>query len=342
MSRHGPAARADVEAALAYLDPTDRDLWVRIGMALRAEFGDDGFTMFDTWSQLRSKYNAKSTLGAWRGFKARRISIGTLFFEAQRAGYEPQRDRTAPAPSAAQLEAMRQRRAAEQEREARAAERRALRAGDSARMTWRRASRAGESPYLARKQVLPEAVRFFPDGKLVMPVIRYDWPREQALVGVQIIDADGGKLFTRGMAKRGGACRLGDVQAGAPILICEGLATGLTIRMALGRRLPVFVALDAGNLLPVATIVRQIYPDAYLLFCADDDFLTRGNPGQAAAWKAAGALGNADMVYPIFQGQRETKLTDFNDLHVTEGLPVVADQFARVLDFAKSMGRYAD
>ncbi len=340
MSRHA-ARRSDVEAALAFLDPSDRDLWVRIGMALRAEFGDDGFHIFDFWSQQRSKYSAKAALSAWKGFKARRITIGTLFFEAQRAGYIPAKDDAVPAPSAAELEARRKRREAQIAREERAAVRRAERAGQSAISIWRQASPAGESPYLRRKQVEAETVRYFPGGKIVLPILRYDLPRDQALVGVQIIDGEGSKRFTAGMAKRGAACRLGHVVIDAPILICEGLATGLTIRMATDRRLPVFVALDAGNLLPVATIVRQIYPDAYLLFCADDDFMTPSNPGQQAAWKAAGTLGNADMVYPVFSGQRLTKLTDFNDLHVTEGLPVVESQFARVLEIARSMGRYA-
>lgn len=229
----------------------------------------------------------------------------------------------------AALEARRQEQAAAAARE-RAEQ--AAQAAMNASELWASASRTGESPYLQRKGIEPEACRFLPGGAIVIPLLRYDAPREDALRGAQVIQADGTKRFTRGFAKVGAALRLGHVAVGEPILICEGYATGLTLRMAVDRRLPVFVALDAGNLLPVAELLRGMYPDSRLLICADDDFRTKGNPGREKAHKAARTVPDTAYTWPYFRaGSRGPKDTDFNDLHAREGLRVVRRQLMHVL-----------
>lgn len=207
---------------------------------------------------------------------------------------------------------------------------------------WRRAAKVGVSPYLVKKGVLGEACRYLPGGELVVPLLRYDWPRADALRGVQRIKPDGSKLFTRGFGKTGCAVRLGDVSAGAfadsMILICEGYATGLTLRMATERQLPVYVALDAGNLQHVVPIVRGMHPLHRILICADDDHRTRDhtgslhNPGRTTAWAAAKATDHTHIVYPIFDAAtRQAKDTDFNDLQARQGLDAVRRQVGAVL-----------
>ena len=43
--------RESIRGALACVPPDDRDLWVRIGMAIHAELpDDDGLALFDEWS----------------------------------------------------------------------------------------------------------------------------------------------------------------------------------------------------------------------------------------------------------------------------------------------------
>ena len=197
---------------------------------------------------------------------------------------------------------------------------------------WAAAARDGASPYLTRKGVDPEACRFLPGGALVVPLLRYDQPREQALRAVQIIQADGSKRFTRGFSKPGCCLRLGHVVVGDPILLCEGYATGLTLRMAVDRRLPVVVALDAGNLLPVAQLMRQLHAQCRLLICSDDDWRTTGNPGRDKAHRASREVAGCAYTYPVFRrGNRGPKDTDFNDLHAREGLLAVRRQLRHVL-----------
>jgi putative DNA primase/helicase len=120
------------------------------------------------------------------------------------------------------------------------------------------------------------------------------------------------------------------------VLVCEGYATGLSIRMALDRQVPLYVALDAYNLAYVVEIVRALHPRAHLLICADDDWKTKDhhgpNPGRRAAKAAAKATPQCDIVWPVFtEATRQAKDTDFNDLHLREGLQAVSKQLHAVM-----------
>jgi putative DNA primase/helicase len=83
----------------------------------------------------------------------------------------------------------------------------------------------------------------------------------------------------------------------------------------------------------VAAALHKHFKRARLLVCADDDYLTEGNPGVTAAQNAALAV-NGETVAPLFTYDRAgKKITDFNDLHMLEGLHVVRGQIdTRLLD----------
>lgn len=272
------------------------------------------------WYALREirtdggSYVVVGSFGNWRGQERHRVEVDWQgISEDERA----------------RLQAERQARD-ESDRRERAAE--AARAAMGAAELWASAGRTGTSVYLQRKGVEAEACRYFPDGSIVVPLLRYDLPRDQALRAVQRIWPNGAKRFTKGCQKPGVSVRLGHVVVGEPILLCEGYATGLTLRMAVQRRLPVFVALDAGNLLPVAQLVRTLHPDEPLLLCADDDYRTAGNPGRDKAQQVVRLVADAHHTWPVFRaGSRGVKDTDFNDLHVREGLNVVQRQLRHVM-----------
>jgi putative DNA primase/helicase len=73
------------------------------------------------------------------------------------------------------------------------------------------------------------------------------------------------------------------------VIIAEGLATAL--QFSSSARCAIIVAVDAGNLLPVAQVMRQRYPDAQIIIAADND-IKPGSQTQAktAAEKAAKAV----------------------------------------------------
>ncbi len=194
------------------------------------------------------------------------------------------------------------------------------------------------SPYLEKKGLEPERdLRFLEDGTLLVPMLRYDHEPKPELKGLQKIAPDGAKRFNAGMAKEGTAFLLGSKpKKGETILVCEGLATGLSIRVGTGRSRPVFVAFDAYNLIPVARVLRGLYPESQLVFCADDDYLTEGNPGKTKALEAARLAGNALVIWPTFTRRTDQAWTDFNDLHKHEGLPALEKSLTEGLSAAAS------
>lgn len=229
------------------------------------------------------------------------------------------------------------------ERAARAAREEAARlAALTANELWREGRVQGTSEYLKRKGVEPECCRFLPDGSIVLPLLRYDLPRDQALKGTQRIYRNGKKIFTRDFAKVGCALRLGQAVDGDTLLVCEGYATALSIRMATQQSHAVFIALDAYNLPPVVEILRRQYPASRLLICADDDWQTHDhtgapwNAGRVKAMEAAKHIDRCDIVWPVFaRVKREPKDTDFNDLHLRAGLGVVARQLRSAIEAIK-------
>lgn len=227
---------------------------------------------------------------------------------------------------------------------------------------WRRGVKDGQSPYLERKGVKGESCRylaepfvlrwpgdpgeddtvvFLPTGTLLVPLLRYDLPREEALRALQFIRPDGAKIYQRGMDKPGCCLRLGEINIDTTplLLVVEGYATGLTARAAVDGLYPVFVALDAGNLAHVVPLLRKLYPHTRILILADDDWQTRDkvsgdltNPGRHAARGIARKVEGCDLVWPIFKPDtRGEKDTDFNDLQAREGLDAVRKQLSGVV-----------
>jgi len=153
-------------------------------------------------------------------------------------------------------------------------QRKAEMAANRARQAWTAAADSDEpSPYLARKRVGSEKTRVDADGVLLIPVCKYS-PAGASLAGLQRIQPDGEKRFSSGIDMIAGGCLLGRINADAPpalIEIGEGYATCETARMATDFDTPTMVAFNAGNLMPVAQQLRRDFPDAHLLFLADDD-----------------------------------------------------------------------
>lgn len=346
------------EGMLSFVDGCeDRETWVAIGMALKSEFGDTAFAVWDQWSANAANYSAPACRSSWRGFKSREggYGIGTLVKFAKDGGYRFDANER-PAPDLADLARRRVERAERTAREQ--AERLCLgqRAETTAKEAWHAAQRTGESAYALRKGIdKPESCRFLPaeqGGGLVVPMLRYDLDRAQALKGVQTIRDDGSKKFTYGMQKPGTACRLGLPVVGEPVFVCEGYATGMSLRMALERRYPVFVAFDAYNLPIVVQSVYAQLPTSPIIICGDDDHMTKvkglpNNVGRIQAQVAMDSIMDAGATlvcrtFPLFKKTtvRGDKDSDFNDLHRLEGLPEVAAQLQVCFDIITELKKY--
>ncbi len=136
------------------------------------------------------------------------------------------------------------------------------------------------------------------------------------------------KDFLTGGAKRGLFFTLGK-PVNNIILIAEGFATAATVHEATGHA--VVVSFDAGNMQPVAEVIREKFADARVVVCADNDAQTPGNPGRTAAHRAAAAVGGA-VAMPEFDKQvpgladveGAGAFTDWNDFAELPGRPPIS------------------
>jgi hypothetical protein len=72
-----PETFLELRDALSFINADDYDTWVRVGMALR-ELGQQGFGLWDTWSQKSEKYDPRSMARKWASFSAN----GSLHYES--------------------------------------------------------------------------------------------------------------------------------------------------------------------------------------------------------------------------------------------------------------------
>ncbi|MEB3214528.1 MAG: AAA family ATPase, partial [Leptolyngbyaceae bacterium] len=186
---------------------------------------------------------------------------------------------------------------------------------------WDKASREGNSGYLELKNISGLGVRF--EGDIIL-VPLYDTAGK--LWNLQTIAPDGTKRFQKGGRKKGLFCPLGDLQNNAVVYVCEGYATGVSLHMATNK--PVVVAFDAYNLEPVLETLIKKVSAAQFTIAADDDRWKplAGNVGRERAKEAAQRF-KCRYITPIFRDDY-TKPTDFNDLHVLEGLEHLTKQLA--------------
>ena len=181
-----------------------------------------------------------------------------------------------------------------------------------AQALWERAGEASPAhPYLVTKTVSLHGLR--QDGdQLMVPILDFD----DILHGLQFIGPDGAKKFLTGSAKRAHFYRIG--MPNDVVLICEGYATGATVREA--TEYAVMVAFDRGNLRPVAEAARKQDPKVKIIIAADNDRKTEGNPGIAGARSAANVVGGFVAVPEFLEDEDGS---DFNDLARHRGAEAV-------------------
>lgn len=170
-------------------------------------------------------------------------------------------------------------------------------------------------PYLMRKNINPHNIKTH-NGDLVVPVYVNEF-----LSTLQYIKSDGSKKFLSGGRVQAGYYFIGDLSTVEVICITEGFATAATIYET--TNFTTIIAFSAGNIKPVALTMRSRYPNHTIIICADDDALTKGNPGVKSAMEAAIAI-DGKIAIPTFGEIRPDGVTDFNDMAAYLGADAVA------------------
>lgn len=174
-----------------------------------------------------------------------------------------------------------------------------------AESTFRNAYQGEFSLYLKNKQVDKDPkIKITHDGNLLIPA--YD--EHGKMWNLQTITPDGQKLFIQESGGRTGGCFfvIGEVQPDLYdahiICIAEGYATGMSIHMATGH--PVALSFVANNLPKVGAVLRQKYPNAVFVYCADDDS-AKQDTGLKYAQEAQAITGGI-IVLPDFTQIKES------------------------------------
>jgi len=175
--------------------------------------------------------------------------------------------------------------------------------------TWSKAVPATEHPYLSDKQVKSYGLKIH-NGKLVVPIMDY----AGVINSLEFINSDGDKLFLPGGRKKG---LFYTIPGDEKIVICEGYSTGASVHEATG--FTVIVAMDAGNLLPVAEAWRKSNPTAEIIIAGDNDL---SGVGQDKA-NVAGKSISARVVIPTKAG------SDWNDMACLNGMQTVNSAFVQ-------------
>jgi putative DNA primase/helicase len=297
---------AKATGALSFIPPHDRETWVRMGMAIKSEFAEDGFDMWDSWSQGAESYNEKSAKAVWRSIGAAgKVGIGTLFHEAAANGWRDNGEHRGPLTEQEQGQKRRARAARDAATIAEEARKhRAYRAAADASQKVIEQCELKTHFYLNSKG-LPNVVALVNDSTLVVPMRNLETNQVQ---GMQTIDwlpqeRRWEKKMAFGMRAKGAVLRLGNQRA-KEMFLCEGYATGLSVELALRRlrlNASVLVCFSASNLAHVATMVKG---RAFVF--ADNDLPLAG---ETAAKKTGLPYCMSDVV-----GE------DANDLHQRAGM----------------------
>ncbi len=303
-----------------------RDEWVRVGMAAQAAGLD--FDTFNDWSAGAGNYDARAAADTWRSFKpGKGVGPGTLYHMADEHGWRmgegkpQQRQQQAP------------RKAAQPPRKPAP--------GMAPAEVWSRCEPASwEHGYIRSKSaagVPVDSLRVVPAGDslriagqdmagaLVVPA----YGPAGELQSLQLIPPPGAgkKLNLPGAPMAGASFTVGELVAGGPVHVCEGIGTAWACWQATGH--PAVVAFGWGNVGTVARAILKRDNAARLVLVPDVG-------KETSATEIARELGCAVAYMP----QGEPQNFDANDLAQRDGADVLAELLDAAREPAKPEPRY--
>ena len=316
--------KEEIRNALSYIDSNDRTTWVRMGAAIKTELGEDGFEIWDSWSESGSSYNSSTAKSTWKSIKPNFINIGSLFYEAKNSGYVHDPKNFTPISN----EELEKRQIERERAEIKAREERQQKesiAKDKAQYIWANSNALISHEYLDKKgldtNLYSDFLKVDRYGNLLIPANQND-----EIFALQRIKPNGEKFFGTDSAISGSSFLIGNYEEAEEkgLVLTEGFATGASIYEATGK--PVLVVFAAFNLVVVAEKLKNTNFEK--IIAADNDV---SMTGITYANKAAEVLGDkVHVIEPYFSKEdietfksihgTDNLPSDFNDLHSLKGL----------------------
>jgi putative DNA primase/helicase len=338
--------------ALTFIDAHDRDLWLNIGNALKTEFGEIAFSVFDSWSQSADNYDAKAVKSTWNGYTLGKVTIGTVIYYAKQNGFDQSKHESKPIDP--QEQAARQAKREQQEREAIANEQ----AEHAAYMKLlpqidRCVNRAISTPYAESKDIAEnlfsinsndlhrfknpidstKTIGYYLNGLITLvPYKRLD---TKQLVAFQAIngapDSEGkntgrfAKQFIGKVFFGRGYYWIGDIDTQGVKIIVEGMSDANTLFEKVG-----YCSLAAGKdtqLTQAALDLRQHCQNDFIIIFGDND---KNGKGQRLAQAASQAIKNSIFLLPPPQYK------DVNEWYLAEGCEGIKKMIDAAIDSKKA------
>src|SRR5690554_1584156 len=295
---------ADAINALKYIDPFDRETWLKVAMALKSEFGESAYQYWDDWSQQAENYQKNSSISTWKSCKENGgIGIGTLYFLAGQNGWQP-KEEIEVLNDPAKYQARKDEIIRERELQRQESQKAQYNAAKEARALWNEAKPANPNhPYLINKKIWAHNLKEH-NGNLLIPLYY-----QRKLVNIQLIKPNGEKRFIKGGLVKGAYTFIGSPDQYNWLYIAEGFATGATIHQRTNHG--VICAISAHNLPNIAKQVRAAYPYKHIIIAGDNDSHLKANVGVEQATKAA-IIAQAEIMTPNFpQGYDGSDWNDY-------------------------------
>ena len=250
-----------IRTALSYVDAHDREVWVRMGMAVKTHFGESGFDMWDRWSATADNYNQKDARTVWRSLKEfGGTTIRSLLFEAKNSGWVPDKNIPMDHDSLHRMENNFRYKKMEKERKEKQKQ-----AAAKAMDIFQSCKAGTEHPYMVKKGLGDETVLMDKDGNMVVPMMLS--PGE--LSAVQLIDSEGKKKFQPAGCRASDAYfALGNIMRPNYLWLCEGVATGYTMHKVLRDKMKrendcVVICFSGSNLKKIAEKFKKEKSDGF-------------------------------------------------------------------------------
>lgn len=182
-------------------------------------------------------------------------------------------------------------------------------------------AKQGESDYLKAKGFESTTVTLLADGSLIIPLVDTDG----TITAAQTINPNGEKRLLLDSAKNGSYYPINEPVCISTVIIAEGLATAMTCHL-LNPEAYAVAAIDAGNLIHVAKVMRTKYPESQIIIAGDNDIKPdQPNTGKLAAEKAAKAVNGIAVLPPT------DDKADWDDYRLSHGIEVAKQVFSAEL-----------
>ena len=303
------------ESAINFICSDDRDVWIMVGMALQAEYGDAARDLWMNWSRQSDSFKEADARAVWRSFRGTGVGIASLYHEAKQNGWK---DEAYQKPTAAQVAEQRRIAAERHTQEGKERAIAARKAAEKAKWILSQCKHEKHAYLHAKGFQELHGLVWYPTETQNLLCIPMHIGGE--VVGLQMIDRDGAKKYLSGSTTSKAEFVFDSRAMNAVDWWVEGYASGLSLMACLSAiKAPyrIHVTFSANNL-------QRMAHSGFVI--ADHDASETGQ-------KAAQATG---LPYWI----PEAVGTDINDFHKAQGTFKASQALRKWIQYQKDEREY--